>query len=318
MPPSLSAVLGGIDLLITIGAALLGLVLFWGRVSPALFWCGEIVLTAAGVLMARCAHSHGGMLAMDVCANRSRLLSWNAGGKLLFALGMLFFSISADSVAVGLAVFVIMTVLALAGGVRFHEYLSCLSLPLGFLLLGSLTVAFQLLDTPAGSFHLPVFGMYLTVTEQNRWDAVLVLCKAIGAVGCLLFLSLSTPMGELIAVFRKIKVPAVVVELMYLIYRYIFILLDAAFAMQQAAESRLGYRTMKTGFRTYSRIAANLLAVSFKRASENFDAMESRCYDGEIRFLTRKKPVTMAQMGCYLGCAGLAAGIFLLERMGGF
>ena len=101
-------------MLITIGAALLGLILFWGRVSPALFWCGEIVLTAAGVLMARCAHSHGGMLAMDVCANRSRLLSWNAGGKLLFALGMLFFSISADSVAVGLAVFVIMTVLALA------------------------------------------------------------------------------------------------------------------------------------------------------------------------------------------------------------
>ena len=119
-------------MLITIGAALLGLILFWGRVSPALFWCGEIALTAAGVLMARCAHSHGGMLAMDVCANRSRFLYWNAGGKLLFVLMMLFFSIGADSVAVGLTIFVIMAVLALAGGVRLHEYLSSLSLSVQF------------------------------------------------------------------------------------------------------------------------------------------------------------------------------------------
>lgn len=304
---------GGMILLLTIGAALLGAVLFWGKIPPVWFWAAEAGITVVGFLLSRCAHDHGGMLAMDVCAQKSRFLSWNAGGKLLFALGMLFFSIGANSVAVGLSIFFLMAILVLRGGVSVHEYLSCLTLPLGFLLLGSLTVAVQLGTAPAGNFSLPIGSFFLSVTEQSRGEAVRLLCKALGAVGCLLFLSLSTPMGELIAVFRKIKVPAVVIELMYLIYRYIFILLDAAFAMQQAAESRLGYRTIRIGLRSYGRIAANLLAVSFKRASENFDAMESRCYDGEIRFLTRIKPVTRVQLTCYAGCVVLAGCVWGLE-----
>lgn len=302
-------------MLLTIGAALLGAVLFWGKIPPVWFWAAEAAITAGGFLLSRCAHDHGGMLAMDACAQKSRFLPWNAGGKLLFALGMLFFSIGADSVATGLAIFFLMAALAVGGGVSLHEYLSCLTLPLGFLLLGSLTVAVQLGTVPAGDCSFSIGSFFLSVTEQSRGEALRLLCKALGAVGSLLFLSLSTPMGELIAVFRKIKVPAVVIELMYLIYRYIFILLDAAFAMQQAAQSRLGYRTVRTGLRSYCRIASNLLAISFKRASENFDAMESRCYDGEIRFLTDAKHLSMVQAGCYIGCAFFAAGAFFLGEV---
>lgn len=305
-------------MLITIGALLLGLVLLWERAALPWFLAAEAVLALAGVMMARCAHSHGGMLSIDVCAHQSRLLGWNAGGKLLFTAVMLFFTISVDSALTALAVFGITTLLTLAGGrVKPHIYLSCLTLPLGFLLLGSLTVAFELLQEPAGGWGVPLFGMYLTVTESGRREAALLICRSAGAVGCLLFLSLSTPVGELIAVFRKLRIPAVVTELMYLIYRYIFILLDAAFAMQQAAESRLGYRTLRTGLRSYTRIASSLLSASFRRASENFDAMEARCYDGEIRFLARKKPFTAVQAGCFAGCAVLAAGVWALLRIGG-
>ena len=47
---------------------------------------------------------------------------------------------------------------------------------------------------------------------------------SLGAVGCLYFLSLSTPVPELLDALRRARVPEVVGDLAVLIYRYIFIL----------------------------------------------------------------------------------------------
>ena len=54
--------------------------------------------------------------------------------------------------------------------------------------------------------------------------------------------------------------------------------------------------------------ARPLLAHSFRRAQACFDAMESRCYDGGIRFLTREKPVRAPHA---LVCGALTAGMVL-------
>ena len=60
--------------------------------------------------------------------------------------------------------------------------------------------------------------------------------------------------------------------------------------------------------RAGSRVYGGLLAHSFRRAQACFDAMESRCYDGGIRFLTREKPVRAPHA---LVCGALTAGMVL-------
>lgn len=52
-------------------------------------------------------------------------------------------------------------------------------------------------------------------------------------------LSLSTPVNQLVLVLQKLHLPSLLVELMNLIYRYIFILIDAADQMQTAAKAVL-------------------------------------------------------------------------------
>ena len=58
----------------------------------------------------------------------------------------------------------------------------------------------------------------------GRQDAMLTFCRAMGGVSCLYFLSLSTPLPEVIHCLEKIHVPQVVLELMFLIYRFLFLL----------------------------------------------------------------------------------------------
>ena len=143
-----------------------------------------------------------------------------------------------------------------------------------------------------GAAAIPFWGGWLVVTAAAQVRARLVMARALGAVSCLYFLSLSTTMPEILSVLRRAHVPSVMTELAILIYRYIFILLSACHAMRDAAASRLGYSGFRRSIRTTGAVYGNLLAASFRRAGACFDAMESRCYDGEIRFLEREKPVT--------------------------
>ena len=82
--------------------------------------------------------------------------------------------------------------------------------------------------------------------------------------------------------------------------------------MKDSAASRLGYRGLKRSLRTTGLVYGGLLANSFRRAGACFDAMESRCYTGQIAFLTPKKKVT-GKLICLLGfpLIGMLAGVWL-------
>ena len=156
--------------------------------------------------------------------------------------------------------------------------------------------------------NVPFLGGYFVLRAPAQTAARLVMARALGAVGCLYFLSLSTPVPELLDALRRARVPEVVGDLAVLIYRYIFILFAAFRSMRAAAASRLGYAGPVRSLRTTGRVYGGLLAHSFRRAQACFDAMESRCYDGGIRFLTREKPVRAPHA---LVCGALTAGMVL-------
>ena len=99
-----------------------------------------------------------------------------------------------------------------------------------------------------------------------------------------------------------------------LIYRYIFVMLDTAARMRVSAASRLGYEGAGRSLRTTGLVYANLLGRSFGRARVCQQAMESRGWEGDIRFLVRKKPVRAAHL---IPFAAPAAVMLLALCLGG-
>lgn len=284
-------------------ALLAGLVffsLFAGQLPPV--WLAAVCLLAVLFFLLVGGHHHDNVLTMDVYARRSRLCRENAAFKTGISLLLLVLCICCQSPLPPLCLFVFLSAVTVAaGGIKPREYFSLLGLPAVFLLLSGLTLLWDFYqELPKEAVvSLPFFGGWLAVVPAAQSLGMLVLSRALGAVSCLYFLSLSTPLPELLAVLRRGHVPAIIVELAVLIYRYIFILLATFRDMKDSAASRLGYRGLKRSLRTTGLVYGSLLANSFRRAGACFDAMESRCYTGQIAFLTEKKKVT-AKVFCLL------------------
>lgn len=301
-----------------LAAAVIFALLYRAVPGPAL--AAALLLAPAFYVLGKShGHEHGGYLSIDFYAQTSGLNRLNAGFKLCLFLLFLVLCVAADSVPLAVAVAVGMTWLTLSRGrIPCHVYLSLLLVPASFILLSSVAIIFSLSPEPLGLLDLPLpGGRWFSATGAGRRTALLIMVKALGALSCMYALSLSTPVYELIGALRRVRMPAIVLELMYLIYRYIFILIDLQHRMQTACRARLGDDGLKNSWRSFAGIAANLLALSFRQAAASFDAMEARCYDGELRFLERAKPVLAGDLAW--AAVSLAAATVLLawQKSGG-
>lgn len=252
-------------------------------------------------------HHHGeGGFSIDYYAYGSGLRNLNPVFKVLFSVAVLILTIGLDHPAVSFFVILSMGLLTvLKGRVDFHDYCSLMTIPVVFLLMGSVAIAIGVSKTPVGPYDLNLHFFHLYVTADSVNKALVLILKAFGAVSAMFMLTLSTPSCEIISALRKLHVPKLIIELMNMIYRYIFIMLDTQRKMKNAAESRLGYCDFKTSCASFGGIASNLLIVSLKRANAYFDAMESRCYDGELLFLEEEKPVKGQQIAIAVGYLGV-------------
>ena len=244
-------------------------------------------------------HKHSGFLSSDVLAQVSRLKKVSPTLKFWTLLALTVISVASRNPHTGLFLMLAMFMLAvLVSGVSVHHYLQVLVLPVSFLLIGGLALLFEAASEPIGVLNINVFGFWLIVSEKAQSQTALVISRAFGAVSCLCVLSVTTPMPDIIGVLRQARCPDFIIDLMYLIYRYIFILMSLHQEMHSAAKSRLGFRDYRTSIRATGKIYANLLARSYGFAGRNFDAMESRCYDTGIRFLEHRQGITFVQ-GCF-------------------
>lgn len=279
-----------------IGVLLTAAVLFlllYGRLAQSTLLLLLLLFCVFGIVMRkRGRHDHGSVISIDVYAQRSKINHWNVGLKLFFAVACLLICISTDCVPVILFVFVGMgAITVFLGKTKLHCYVSLLMLPVSFIMLSGLAILVEGTPAPLGLLDIPFGSGYLCVTPEGQVRALHVMLKALGSVSCLYMLSLSTPIYHIIAVLRQCKVPAIVIELMYLIYRYLFILLETHVNMVNAASARLGYINFLTSIKTTLHGAGNLFFMSLRRSSDLFSAMESRCYDGQIVFLTKAQRI---------------------------
>jgi cobalt ECF transporter T component CbiQ len=80
----------------------------------------------------------------------------------------------------------------------------------------------------------------------------------------MILLTSTTPFAELVGVLRRLRVPALLLTVLALMYRYLFVLVDEAERMQRARRSR----TFGAGRRRAWRVQAALVGQLFVRTSE--------------------------------------------------
>ncbi|WP_206812213.1 cobalt ECF transporter T component CbiQ [Paradesulfitobacterium ferrireducens] len=255
------------------------------------------------------------MINLDAYAYSNALKIVHPAEKLSFAMITLVVCLASPTVITPLIVLALMAGgIIIKAGIPGRFFVKLMLVPLTFLLVSVLTIAFSISPSPAG-FWLAhnVGGLTLGIRFPDLITAVHIFIKSLGAVSCLYFLALTTPITEIITVLGKMRVPVIITELMVLIYRFIFVFMEIATTIRRAQSSRLGYISKKSSFRSLSWLFSALFGKVFLKSNELFDTMTSRCYTGEIKVLAKKYPVSLKN---YLVLTMLEIPLVLLNLLG--
>ncbi len=237
-------------------------------------------------------HRHGAWISIDYLAYSSKIRHWNPSFKVILSLLTIFLCIGLNNEYVSVVVILAMAYLVIeVGGLALNVYVSVLAIPLSFILVSILAIVVDFSGQPMGGYHLYLGFGYLYTTRAMLKNGIFLILKIIAAISGMQLMILTTPSSEIISVLKKTHLPTAFIDLMNMIYRYIFILLDVSAMMKNSTASRLGYCNFKTSCYSFGCMASNLLVVSLKKAGTYYDAMEARCYDGELIFLEEDKKI---------------------------
>ncbi|XRP97119.1 cobalt ECF transporter T component CbiQ [Methanocaldococcus sp. 16A] len=221
------------------------------------------------------------MYILDDIAHKNRLLKVNPKLKVIFALLLLLISLFSKSFVVPILIFAIMFILTLYA-------LDKKVYPIYLGLIGSI-IAF-------GFFNLIFMGVwygndvifklgFITFKKTGLNMGILVFSRILGCSSCMLFMALTTPIHQLFKILQELKFPSIFIDMVLMMYRYIFVLLDEFINMKNAAEVKLGFKNIKTSYKSLGIVLANLFIRAWNKGEKIYIAMESRNYNGTFKTL---------------------------------
>lgn len=225
---------------------------------------------------------------IDRYAYTNRLHRLDPAYKAGFSLGALLLCLIYDRplVSGGIVIlFVILSILWAALPAGFVVRL--ITAEASFLLVGVLGVAVNVHLDPVGT-GLALGNVHFSFSSGSIDLAVRILLRALGCAAAMNFLAATTPLVDLIDLMRRLRVPDLLIDLMILIYRFIFASLDSLERMVIAHEARLGFSGWRNALHSSADIGARLFIETFRRTQLLDTALQGRCWDGTLRVLPQE------------------------------
>jgi cobalt/nickel transport system permease protein len=211
---------------------------------------------------------------VDCYAYTNRWQRRHPAEKAAFAGGLLALSLILP-VTGSLLILLTVSAATLAGArVPAGIYLRTLAIPVAFIAVGSLSLLLSVAPGP--------HGIHIGFAPDQAARALRLLGRSVAAASCLCFLGLTTPTLDWLPLLRRLRVPAVIVDIMFVVYRLVFILVERLAAMHTAHDARLGFASARNTFRSSGLIGANLLVAALKRARGMEMGMAARGFAAEI------------------------------------
>lgn len=270
-------------------ASLVLYLLGYGRLNPLMTYIGIGIILILYFLNKGKDHNHN-LLIMESISNKSPQRGINPVTKLLAVITMILIVVGFRSVVISLIVFIASIFhFVVINKISFDYYKEFMHAPLIFILISILGIIITISKNALGYMDISVFGFFISITRNSQEKGIQLLLMGLSSVSVLINFAASTPLGDVIYALKKLKTPWIVIELMYLLYRYIFTLFHVLNLLQISASSRLGFYGIKKTYKTSMVLASRLFNKSFIMARNSYDAMESRMYSGRLRFIEKEK-----------------------------
>ncbi|HMR65539.1 MAG TPA: cobalt ECF transporter T component CbiQ [Anaerolineae bacterium] len=154
-----------------------------------------------------------------------------------------------------------------------------------FLLLATIGVIVSLSLTDPGSqatWSWSLGPLWFSSSPASLDQGLTLIARSLGCASAMNFLALTTPLVDLIDLLRRLRVPPILIDLMTLIYRFIFVLLESLNRMATAQESRLGYSSYRRGMVSAGLLGSRLFIDAYHRGQRMQLTLDSRAYGGGV------------------------------------
>lgn len=224
------------------------------------------------------------MLIIDKYAYTNALRDFNPMAKFYFAMGFLGIALINKNTYIFLFIIALMSlVTTYFAKINIKYYINMLLMPISFLTLSIIAVLFSISsDNLHFIYYLKVFNYYIGITEFSLQNSILLFLRAISSLTCAYFIALTIPINQLILVFKNIKLPKVFIEMVVLVYRFIFIFLEEAREIYVAQDMRFGYINIKNSYKSLSVLISILFIRVMSRYKDMTISLESKLYNGEF------------------------------------
>lgn len=223
------------------------------------------------------------MLLIDQFAYTNGLRHVKAMYKFLFAMALLVLAIGLDNIYVNLAIVITIIFIELTfAKFRLRNVMSFIKVPVIFILLGTIFLVIGFSKENNYSYYVPIFGGYFGIIKGQEKLFLQVFMRALAATSSVIFLSVTTPMVDIIKVFKLMHLPNVFIELFMLIYRFIFIMIEEAQVNINALEIKFGFINNKQALKSVKVFIENMMLGILKRNEEMTNALNIKLYDGEF------------------------------------
>lgn len=215
---------------------------------------------------------------IDYIAHNNKLSEKNTYVKVIIAISIMLITLFLNYLPLDFTVLLLMSILIVGvARVALKNYLKFLSIPIIFAVVSCVFLIF-FFGTGKVIYNTGLWGIVVT---QDSFDlGVNTFFRAIACFSCLGFLTLTTPIANILQCLYKIKVPIIFIDISLLMYNTIFIFLDQLSTMRNAQETRLGYVGSKSTYKSLGFLFSNLFFRSLDKSETLQCSLDSRCYQG--------------------------------------
>jgi cobalt/nickel transport system permease protein len=251
-----------------------------------------------------------GYFADNYARKQNFLSSIDARTKMVFAALALILNIASPGYSVSICLLIFCVIVLSAIRVPPRLLLTRLSIPFAMVFVLLVTQVFLYGQTPL--FQIDIAGWVISGYMEGLMRGIALVLRVLAGISLILLLSMSTSADKLFKAAAWFRVPGTFVEIGLLIYRYIFVLGEEFFQLQDAQRTRLARNGWRRGMRAASVLGASIILRSYDRAARVFEAMTVRGYVGRPIYGSLDFGLKDAVVAALL--AAVLAGVYIIGR----
>ncbi|MEF9952874.1 MAG: cobalt ECF transporter T component CbiQ [Clostridium sp.] len=220
--------------------------------------------------------------------NGSKIFNVNVLDKLILSLGVLISTMAINNVLASVfTIFFIGYLNISLSRIGVRSYLLICLIPVGFLALSLISIIIQF----NSSEYIAYFNIYwikVGVTYSGVLEGITIATRSLASITCLYFILLNTSIHDLIGFLRRCRLPIILVNLIEMIYRFIFILIDEVGRVYTSVLCRGGNRGGFNNIKLFSKALGRVITLGLSRVERIDNGLNSRGYSGSVYYLNRE------------------------------